>query len=318
MAAGPTSAGGAYEYNGQTYYFCSPHCRQKFQADPNRFLNKSSGTAKPSIEIEREPRTAAQTYTCPMHPEVKQEKTGSCPKCGMALEPVTITPPKEKIEYTCPMHPEIVRDAPGNCPICGMALEPRTISLAEEENQELEDMRRRFWVSAALTIPVFAIGMSDLIPDVPLQRLVSPTALAWLQLMLASPVVLWGGWPFFVRLWQSIVNRSPNMFTLIGLGIGVAYAYSVIATLFPNIFPHAFRAHGGAVPVYFEAAAVITTLVLLGQVLELKARSQTSAAIKALLGLAPKTARRIAQDGSEQDVPLDQVQVRRSVACTSW
>jgi Cu+-exporting ATPase len=313
MGASRDSAGGAYEFKGATYYFCSPHCRQKFQADPESFLNKSSEAARQSIESERAPKTlassAAQAYTCPMHPEVKQDKPGSCPKCGMALEPVTITPHKEKIEYTCPMHPEIVRDAPGNCPICGMALEPRTITLAEEENHELKDMRRRLWVSAVFTIPVFAIGMSDVISGAPLQRLVSPSALAWIQLMLASPVVLWGGWPFSVRAWQSVVNRSPNMFTLIGLGVGVAYGYSVIATLFPDIFPHAFRAHGGAVPVYFEAAAVITTLVLVGQVLELAGRSQTGAAIKALLGLSPKTARRIVAEGSEQDVPLDQVQV---------
>lgn len=310
MTAGPDSAGGFYEYHGQTYYFCSVHCRERFQANPESFLNKT--TAAPTA-IQREPQpaaaTPAQTYTCPMHPEVRQEKPGSCPKCGMALEPVTVAPPKEKIEYTCPMHPQIVRNAPGNCPICGMALEPRTVSLAEEENHELKDMRRRFWVSAVLTIPALAIGMSELIPGAPLQRLIPPSVAAWVQLLIASPVILWGGWPFFVRLWQSIVNRSPNMFTLIGLGVGVSYGYSVVATVFPDIFPHSFRGHGGTVPVYYEVAAVITTLVLLGQVLELKARSQTSAAIKALLGLAPKTARRIAPDGSEQDVPLDQVQV---------
>jgi Cu+-exporting ATPase len=311
MTVSPAAAAGSNEYNGQTYYFCSTHCLNKFREDPERFLNKSpEAMASQPVRIQRAQKLAKATdYTCPMHPEVRQDKPGSCPKCGMTLEPVTVTAPKQKIEYTCPMHPEIVRDAPGNCPICGMALEPRTITLAEEENHELKDMRRRFWVSVVLTIPVFAIGMSDLIPGAPLQRLVSPTALTWIQLMLASPVVLWGGWPFFVRAWQSVVNRSPNMFTLIGLGVGVAYAYSVIATVLPDIFPHAFRGHGGAVPVYFEAAAVITTLVLLGQVLELKARSQTSAAIKALLGLAPKTARRIAPEGSEQDVPLDQVQV---------
>lgn len=206
------------------------------------------------------------------------------------------------------MHPQIVRDAPGNCPICGMALEPRTVSL-EEENEEFKDMRRRFWVSAVLTVPALLIGMSDLLPGAPLQRLIPPAVSPWLQLVIASPVILWGGWPFFVRFWQSILHRSPNMFTLIGLGVGVSYAYSVVVTLFPDIFPHSFRGHGGSVPVYYEVAAVITSLVLLGQVLELKARSQTSTAIKALLGLAPKTARRIAQDGSEQDTPLDQVQV---------
>ncbi len=265
------------------------------------------------VGIQRETKApaapAAQTYTCPMHPEVRQDKPGSCPKCGMALEPVNVIQPLQKIEYTCPMHPQIVRDAPGNCPICGMALEPRTVSPSEEENHELKDMRRRFWASVVLTVPVFAIGMSDLIPGALLQRVVSPVLLSWLQLLLASPVVLWGGWSFFVRAWQSIINRSPNMFTLIGLGVGVAYGYSVIATVFPDIFPHALRGHGGSVSVYFEAAAVITTLVLLGQVLELRAVSQTSAAIKALLSLAPKMARRVAADGNEQDVPLDQLQV---------
>ncbi|MEO8434609.1 MAG: heavy metal translocating P-type ATPase [Pyrinomonadaceae bacterium] len=313
MTVDPRKAAGSFEYQGETHYFCSTHCLQRFREDPERFLNKApEPMTVPSVSIQRaETPTAStnsQTYTCPMHPEVRSDKPGSCPKCGMALEPLAPQLPAEKIEYTCPMHPEIVRDAPGNCPICGMALEPRTVTLAEEENHELTDMRRRFWVSVVLSIPLFVIGMSDLIPGGPLQRLVPPTVLPWLQLMLASPVVLWGGWPFFVRAWQSLVNRSLNMFTLIGLGVGVAYGYSVVGTLFPDIFPHSFRGHGGTVPVYFEAAAVITTLVLLGQVMELKARSQTSSAIKALLGLAPKTARRVAPDGSEQDVPLAQVQ----------
>jgi Cu+-exporting ATPase len=309
MTVKSQSAAGSYHYEGRTYYFCSSHCLNKFREDPEHFVKDSTRTnATHLVAVEPKKKPSAAGYSCPMHPEVKQDGPGSCPKCGMGLEAITISAPKEKIEYTCPMHPQIVRDAPGSCPICGMALEPRTITLAEEENHELKDMRRRFWVSVVLSIPVFAIGMSDLIPGAPLQSLVSPIALAWIQLVLASPVVLWGGWPFFVRAWHSVLNHSPNMFTLIGLGVGVAYGYSIIATLFPDIFPHAFRGHGGAVPVYFEAAAVITTLVLLGQVLELKARSQTSAAIKALLGLAPKTARRIAADGSEQDVPLDHVQ----------
>jgi len=308
MTVNPESAAGSYEYKGQTYSFCSAHCLNKFRQDPESFLKESTETA---IELPaNQPKKPSQAgYTCPMHPEVAQEGPGACPKCGMALEPITVSAPKEKIEYTCPMHPQIVRDAPGNCPICGMALEPRTVSLAEEENEELKDMRHRFWVSAVLTVPALVIGMSDLIPGAPLQRVIPPSASAWLQLVIASPVILWGGWPFFVRFWQSILHRSPNMFTLIGLGVGVSYTYSVIATVFPDIFPHSFRGHGGSVPVYYEVAAVITTLVLLGQVLELKARSQTSTAIKALLGLAPKTARRIAPDGSEQDVPLDQVQV---------
>jgi Cu+-exporting ATPase len=190
-----------------------------------------------------------------------------------------------------------------------MALEPRTVSLEEEKNPELVDMTRRFWVSVVLTVPLFLIAMSDIVPGNPLERIVSMRVLGWVQFALATPVVLWGGWPFFVRGWQSIVNRSLNMFTLIGLGVAVAYVFSVVAKLFPEIFPPSFRVHSGEVPVYFEAAAVITTLVLLGQVLELRARSQTGAAIKALLGLAPKTARRIGDDGSEEDVPLDQVQV---------
>jgi Cu+-exporting ATPase len=227
----------------------------------------------------------------------------------MALERLAPQTAAEKIEYTCPMHPQIVRDKPGNCPICGMALEPRTVSLEEEENPELVDMTRRFWVGVALTVPLLLIAMSDFVPGNPLERIVSMPVLGWVQFALATPVVLWGGWPFFVRGWQSIVNRSLNMFTLIGLGVSVAYVFSVIAKLFPEIFPPSFRDTAGGVPVYFEAAAAITTLVLLGQVLELRARSQTGAAIKALLGLTPKTARRLREDGSEADVPLDQVQV---------
>ena len=208
--------------------------------------------------------------------------------------------------YTCPMHPEIVRDGPGTCPICGMALEPRT-AVAEEENPEMINMTRRFKVSLVLTIPLLILAMSPYVTDI-LMRAIPPAVSAWIELALATPVVLWGGWPFFVRGWQSVVNRSPNMFTLISLGTGVAYTYSVIAVLFPWIFPASFRTEGGRVGLYFEAAAVITTLVLLGQVLEFKARSKTGAAIKALLGLAPKTARRI-KDGSEEDIPLEQVAV---------
>ena len=212
-------------------------------------------------------------------------------------------------QYTCPMHPEIIRDGPGSCPICGMALEPLVASLEEEENTELTDVTRRFRTAVILTIPVLAAGMSELIPGQPLQQLFSMRTLAWLQLLLASPVVLWAGWPFFVRAWQSIVNRSLNMFTLIGLGVAVGYLFSVIAVVVPIIFPASFRDVEGNVPVYFEAAAVIVTLVLLGQVLELRARSRTGTAIKALLGLAPKTARRLRADGQEEDVPLDEVQV---------
>jgi Cu+-exporting ATPase len=224
----------------------------------------------------------------------------------MALEPVAPVPEVAKTEYVCPMHPEIVRAEPGTCPICGMVLEPRTVSL-EEKNPELEDMTRRFWVSLAFAAPVFGFAMSEMIPGEPIQHALGPRLILWTQLVLSSPAVLWGGWPLFQRGWASLVNRKLNMFTLIALGVGVAYVYSVVATLVPGIFPPAFRGHGGQVGVYFEAAAVITVLVLLGQVLELRARSRTSSAIKALLGLAPKTARLVGDDGSEEDVPLEQV-----------
>lgn len=315
MTVDPQSSAGSFEFEGQTFHFCSTHCLKKFSENPRQFLQPPV----PTISIQRVRPSAAtpdQIFTCPMHPDVQKRGAGSCPKCGMALEPLTIQQPVKKVEYTCPMHPEIVRDVPGSCPICGMALEPRTVQSTDEENPELIDMRRRFWVSVILAAPVFLLGMSDLLPGTPLQRRVSPSVLASIQLILATPVVLWCGWPFFERAWQSIVNRSLNMFTLIGLGVGVAYLYSVVATFFPGLFPHSFHGHNGSVPVYFEAAAVITALVLLGQVLELKARSQTGAAIKALLGLSPATARRIDQSGNEEDVPLelihpgDQLRVR--------
>jgi Cu+-exporting ATPase len=223
----------------------------------------------------------------------------------MGLEPSSAAAPVTKIEYTCPMHPQIVRDEPGSCPICGMALEPRTITVETEKDPELVQITRRFWVGVVLSLPLFLIGMSDFLPARPLERFVSMPTLVWIEFVLATPVVLWGGWPFFVRAWHSLINRSLNMFTLIGLGVAVAYVYSVVATFFPGIFPESFR-EDGVVMVYYEAAAVITTLVLLGQVLELNARSRTGAAIKALLGLAPKTARRIRED-REEDVALDQV-----------
>jgi Cu+-exporting ATPase len=243
-----------------------------------------------------------------MDPEVRQQGPGDCPKCGMALEPAVPALAMEKTEYTCPMHPEIVRDAPGDCPICGMALEPRTVSAAEEKNPELVDMTRRFWICVALTIPILAVAMADLVPGLSgLARRVPPTAWQWLEFILATPVVLWGGAPFFVRGWRSLITRNLNMFTLIGLGTGVAYVFSVVGVLFPGAFPAEFRGLYGEVDVYFEAAAAITTLVLLGQVMELRARSRTGAAIKALLGLAPKTARLVRDDGSEADVPLGEV-----------
>ena len=262
--------------------------------------------AKPAVETPA--HRVGTLYTCPMHPEVRQEGPGSCPQCGMALEPEGIPAPATRTEYTCPMHPEVVQDKPGHCPICGMALEPRTVILDAEENRELQDMTRRFWISTLLTAPLVMVAMGKMIPDVSFAWLGSPRALVWLELLFATPVVLWGGWPFFERGWRSLVNRSLNMFTLIGLGVGVAYGYSTMAVLFPTLFPAAFRDAHGEVAVYFEAAAVIVTLVLLGQVLELRARQRTGAAIKALLDLAPKTARRIDADGNDEDVSLDRIQ----------
>ncbi len=288
--------GGTFEHRGTLYGFCSDKCRTRFAADPEQFLSPRA----------QEPVSGA-VYTCPMHPEVRQDHPGACPDCGMGLEP--LTPVADRTEWTCPMHPEIVRDGPGSCPICGMALEPRTVTAGEEVNPELVDMTRRFWISTVLTVPLLVLGMADLFP--PLARALSghAAALNWVQWALATPVVLWGGWPFFQRGYRSVVTWKLNMFTLIALGTGVAYGFSVLSTLFPEFLPHSVRGHGGASPVYFEAAAAITTLVLLGQVLELRARSATSGAIRALLGLAPKTARRLAADGTEADVGLDQVQV---------
>ncbi|HEY9421195.1 MAG TPA: heavy metal translocating P-type ATPase, partial [Thermoanaerobaculia bacterium] len=256
------------------------------------------------------PVGGATVYTCPMHPEVRQDRPGFCPKCGMALEPMlgAGSAAVGRTEWTCPMHPEIVRDKPGNCPICGMALEPRTITAEEQENPELRDMTRRFWVSVVLAAPLLLIAMAPHLGWDPFGRLVSPRTLGWIELALATPVVLWGGWPFFVRGWYSLVHRSLNMFTLIALGVGVAYVYSLVARVAPGLFPPSFRDEHGEVGVYFEAAAVIVTLVLLGQVMELRARSRTGAAIKALLGLVPKTARRLREDRAEEDVPLDQIQ----------
>ena len=323
MTVDPDSAAGSYEFNGQTYYFCSTPCLLKFREDPERFLNKP---AKPMMvqpvgiqRTRREPSADNSVATAPGSDNAEPvatapgsdnaEPVATAPGSDNA-EPVATAPGSDKITYTCPMHPEIVRDAPGSCPICGMALEPRTVFLGAEENPELAEMSRRFSVSVVLTLPLLLIGMSELIPsrDIErLERLLPMRVWGWLELALATPVVLWGAWPFFVRGWQSIKNRSLNMFTLIGLGVGVAYTFSVIGTVFPELFPVSFRDASGRVPVYFEAAAVITTLVLLGQVLELRARGRTGAAIKALLKLAPKTARRIREDDSEEDVPLDQV-----------
>src|SRR5213593_4872608 len=264
VVPGP-ARGGSADYAGQTYWFCSKTCREKFVSDPKRYATPAA------------------------------ERVGPAP-----------TRPRTK--WTCPMHPQIVRDEPGSCPICGMALEAVTATSDDGRTPELVDMTRRFWLGLALTVPLLASMVADMLPGEPLRHLISSRVSAWVQLVLATPVVLWAGWPFFVRGWASIVNRSLNMFTLIALGTGTAYLYSVAATVAPGLFPESFRAHGGEVGLYFEAAAVITVLVLLGQVLELRARSQTSSAIRALLRLAPPTARRLRHDRTEEDVPLEHVQ----------
>jgi Cu+-exporting ATPase len=301
MAIKEADATGTSVHEGIKYYFCSNACKDKFDGTPDSFIGEETSSAK------AETSKGGEIFTCPMHPEVRQEGPGYCPQCGMALEPLAPSITPAKTEWTCPMHPEIVQSEPGNCPKCGMALEPKAgVEQEEEKNPELIDMTRRFWVSAVFTTPLVIMVMGGFIPGIEINSLIPMGMRRWVELFLATPVVLWGGLPFFVRGWQSIVTRNPNMFTLIGLGVSVAYVYSVIAALFPGIFPSSFRGESGAVGMYFEAAAVIVTLVLLGQVLELKARSQTGAAIKALLGLAPKTARRI-KNGDEEDIPLEHV-----------
>ena len=289
------------DHRGQTVHFCSEHCKAKFDAEPEAYLG-----AKPRPEAG--PVPAGTKWICPMDPEVESDHPAPCPKCGMALEPALPLAPVTKTEWTCPMHPEIVRAEPGACPICGMALEPRTVEVAEGPNPEYVDMKRRFWISVPLAAATLVLAMGEMIPGDPLGHLLSPQLRLWLQLACATPVALWAAWPFYQRAVASVVNRSLNMFTLIGLGIAVAYGFSLFATLLPGLLPKTMR-HGGVAHVYFEAAAVITALVLLGQVLELRARSQTSSALKKLLGIAAKTARRIEPDGAEREVPLAEVRV---------
>jgi len=335
MNVNPSTGKHVHEYLGKKYYFCCSGCLGKFKTNPEKYLEQAAKRISNFVNLGApaqgkvaeipssiEPATAQNqvtVYVCPMCPEVRESTAGACPSCGMALEP-EVPVAASRTEYTCPMHPEIVRSEPGSCPICGMALEPRTVT-AKEENPELRDMTRRFWISVILTLPLLAIAMASMIRPQFFaaalfvgkgdQYFVTPRSiLPWLEFVLATPVVLWCGLPFFRRFWTSILNRSPNMFTLIGLGTGVAYVYSVIATVAPRIFPASLRGMGGGPPdVYFEAAAAITALVLLGQVMELRARSRTSAAIRALLDLSPKTARVLQNDGTEKDIPLDQVKI---------
>jgi Cu+-exporting ATPase len=309
MYVDPANARGTAAYQGKTYYFCSARCEQRFKAEPEQYLAPKPaasglvqlGRVAPEKPKPPEPLPAAHeqkgtvTYVCPMDPEVRESRPGPCPACGMALEP-------ETVEYTCPMHPEIIRDGPGACPICRMALEPRAVAgLHEGDDSELRSMQRRFWVSVGLSIPLLIVSMGVVPEKLPLGWH------AWLQFALATPVVLWGGWPFFHRGWASVVNRSLNMFTLIAMGTGAAYFYSVVAALLPGVLPDAVRRPDGTADVYFEVSAIIVTLVLLGQVLELRARRQTRGAMRALLDLAPKTARRVRPDGADEEIPLEHV-----------
>jgi Cu+-exporting ATPase len=323
MKVDPATARHSHVHDGVKYYFCCDGCRAKFAVAPSKYLVGATTNA-PLQHAEHAGHAmhassagthraagaaAAGSYTCPMDPEVRADAPGACPKCGMALEAPLATVSPGAIEYVCPMHPEVVQDHPGTCPKCGMALEPRVAAAEEAPNPELADMTRRFWVSTALTVPLLLISMSDMLPGHPLRRALGDGPFVWLQLLLATPVVLWGAKPFFERGWRSLVNRHLNMFTLISLGVGIAYAYSVVAAILPGLLPPTAADASGMVPVYFESAAVITTLVLLGQVLELRARSHTAGAIRALLGLAPKTARRLRDGGVEEDVPLSEVKV---------
>jgi Cu+-exporting ATPase len=299
MRVDPPTAAGSFEHEGTKYHFCSKHCLARFEGDPAKYLAKSA----PPGSAPAARKKVSGTYTCPMHPEVQQEGPGSCPRCGMALVPLVPAAPAAT-EYTCPMHPEIRQDKPGSCPKCGMALVP----VAGDDDAELRDMKRRFWVGAVLSVPLIFIAMA---PHLGIARPfgLPPQARLYLEFALATPVVLWSGWPFFHKFALSFRNRSPNMYTLIGLGVALAYLFSLAAVFAPGVFPQEFREHGGQVSPYFEAAAVIVTLVLLGEVMQLRAMGQTNRAIRELLALAPNTALRIEADGREVQVPLDQVQV---------
>lgn len=298
------------ERDGKTFYFCSEHCRQKFVA---QLQPPPTETKPPHVEHHAahsvKPPSSTKYY-CPMCEGVETDKPGECPKCGMALERNAAWKQRTKTIYTCPMHPEIEQDHPGECPKCGMALEPKTAASSDEkeDDSELRDMTLRFWVGAVLTLPVFVLAMAHVIPSLGGEHswLSGPVS-RWIQFILSTPVVLWAGWPFFRRGFRSLASMHWNMFTLITIGVGAAYVYSVVALLLPDLFPASMQEHG-MVGVYFEAAAVIVVLVLLGQVLELRARNRTGSAIKALLNLAPPTAH-VVKDGQEQDVPLEAVQV---------
>jgi len=343
MTVDPATAAGSHDHQGQRYYFCGLSCLERFKADPERALqprpiNSAKPTARKPLPMMQpasavtgavavdpvcgmtvQPATAAGSY------EYQGKTYYFCATSCLTkfrTDPIHyLTPPEQRIprvmpipsggvvEYICPMDPEVLETKPGACRICGMALEPKVVSLEDERNPELEDMTRRFWICLGPSLLVMLLAMADMVPGLSLPQAFAGSTRNWVQWLLATPVVLWGGWPFFQRGWASVVNQAPNMFTLIAMGTGAAYVYSTVATVAPTLLPSSFRLHDGSIAVYFEAAAIITVLVLLGQVLELKARSQTSSAIRALLRLAPKTARLIKPDGQEEDVPLEHIQV---------
>lgn len=284
----------SYEYDGQTWHFCGERCRDRFAADPEKILDPPAND---------EPAPAGTTYFCPMCEGQEQDHPGECAKCGMALEPASR--PKRQTQYTCPMHPEIVEDEPGDCPKCGMALEPMSVTPSQED-PELKAMTRRFWISLPLSAAVFVLAMGDMIPGVHFQQWLG-AGFGWSQFVLATPVVFWCGGFAFQRAWKSVINVSPNMWTLIGLGVGAAYGFSIFVLLFPGLLPAAFIGANGIAPVYFEASAVIITLILLGQMMEARARGQTSQALTELLDLAPPTAHRLNESGNESDVSVDDV-----------
>ena len=296
------------ENDGETFYFCSEHCRTKFLATTTEPASHAECChAEPTtVALQTSTPSKVSKYVCPMCEGVESDSPGNCPKCGMALESAAPTAPSRRTIYTCPMHPEIEQDQPGTCPKCGMELEPK-FATAEEQDEgdaELRNMTRRFWVSVVFGLPVFLLAMLPMV-GVPLDQWIMPSVSRWAQFILCTPVVLWAGWPFFERGWRSVVTWNLNMFTLIALGVGAAYFYSGFALLFPGLIPEAFR-EAGTVQVYFEAAAMITALVLLGQVLELSARRRTGAAIRELLSLAPPTAT-VVRNGQETEVPLEHV-----------
>lgn len=307
------------KHSGKSYYFCSAGCADRFRSDPEEVLKKSieapvsGGCCGDSSSISgrthQNSQSATSKYFCPMCPGVGSEVPAACPKCGMALEPTSPHSGKQSVQFTCPMHLEIITDEPGDCPKCGMPLEPMSIS-ADEDNPELIDMTRRFIVGVAFTIPLIVLAMGGFLPGFGpiLERTVPAEYASWAEFILATPVVLWAGWPFFQRGWYSIATMNLNMFTLIAIGVGAAYAYSLVATVAPGIFPNAFVGADGKIGIYFESAAVIVVLVLLGQVLELRAREKTNGALRALLDLAPQTARKLDKSDNEKEILLEQVQ----------